>query len=523
MRSDITGPGGRSPGHLPGNHLERLEVGQRIVFGGDRTVTVPAALAEAFVPGDAVLVDESSGELLHLPAEARRAARDAVTAAVDAAMLLGSVEDAAVDRFFHAFADLLADDGAFAPVAAANADDVARARTRGRSTTRLVLGARMRADMVAGLRGWTAVGASRGSVVDRHEHAGWSLEQVRDRLGVVAFVFEGRPNVVADACGVLRGGNAVVFRIGSDALGTATALMAHAVQPALAEAGLPAGAVSLVGSPDRAAGWALFADDRLALAVARGSGPAVAQLGGVARRQGTPVSLHGTGGAWMLVTASADVARVHATVRSSLDRKVCNTLNVCCIERSVAASMVPVVLAALEAAAAARSTEPKLHVLVRDDAERAEVADVVGPGWFDRTVPVVRAEGAVPEVRAEELDVAGLATEWEWEESPELTLALVDDLDEAIDLCNAHSPRFIVSVLSEDRADHDQAWRGLEAPFVGDGFTRWVDGQYALTTPELGLSNWEGGRLFGRGGILTGDAIATVRTRMRQTDPELAR
>ena len=513
----------QGPSPATSTPLARLEPGQPIVFGGDRVVTVPTALAEAFRAGDALLVDEGTGELLHVPAAARDAARAAVTAAVDASLLLGTVEDAAVDRFFHAFADRLADDGAFAPVAAANAADVERARARGRSTTRLVLSERMRADMIAGLRGWTEVAGARGTVVGRHDHDGWALEQVRDRLGVVAFVFEGRPNVVADACGVLRGGNAVVFRIGSDALGTATALLEHAVRPSLADAGLPSGAVSLVASEDRAAGWALFADDRLALAVARGSGPAVAQLGGIARRQGTPVSLHGTGGAWMLVTSGVDAARLAATVRASLDRKVCNTLNVCCVVREVADTVAPVVLDALEQAATARGTEAKLHVLVRDDAERAEVTRVVGPGWFDRTVAVTRAEGQVPEVRAEELELAGLATEWEWEDSPELTLALVDDLDDAIALCNTYSPRFIVSVLSEDPADHDQAWRTLEAPFVGDGFTRWVDGQYALTTPELGLSNWEGGRLFGRGGILTGDAITTVRTRMRQTDPGVTR
>jgi glutamate-5-semialdehyde dehydrogenase len=120
-------------------------------------------------------------------------------------------------------------------------------------------------------------------------------------------------------------------------------------------------------------------------------------------------------------------------------------------------------------------------------------------------------------------DEAGLATEWEWEESPEVTLALVDSLDEAIALCNAHSPRFIVSVLSSEPSDHARAWAALEAPFVGDGFTRWVDGQYALRTPELGLSNWEGGRLFGRGGVLTGDAISTLRIRMRQERDDVAR
>lgn len=509
--------------NAPGGALTGLTAGQQVVFAGDRVATVPADLAAAFAPGDALLVDDGTGELLHVPAAARAAARSAVDAAVEAAAALGAHDDAAVDAFLIGFADRLADDGAFAPVAAANAADVAAARDRGRSTTRLVLSDRMRADMVAGLRGWTAVRGARGEVVGTRAHDGWSLELVRDRLGVVAFVFEGRPNVVADACGVLRGGNAVVFRIGSDALGTATALMAHAVRPALAAAGLPAGAVSLVASPDRAAGWALFADRRLALAVARGSGPAVAQLGTVARQVGTPVSLHGTGGAWMLVAPSADADRLRAVVTASLDRKVCNTLNTVCVTRAAAAVQVPVVLAGLEAAALARGVAPKLHVLVRDDAERDAVAGLVGPGWFDRTVPVARAAGPVDEPMAEPLGLDGLATEWEWEDSPEVTLALVDDLDGAVALCNAHSPRFVVSVVSEDAADHDRAWAALEAPFVGDGFTRWVDGQYALGTPELGLSNWQGGRLFGRGGILTGDAIATVRTRVRQHDPDVAR
>jgi glutamate-5-semialdehyde dehydrogenase len=498
----------------------------RVVYGGDRVATVAPELAAAFRDGDALLVEEATGELLHIPAAARRAASEAIGAACDAFSRLGEVDDAAVDRFFLGFAERLADEATFARIAAANQLDVEQARARGRSTTRLVLDARMRADMIAGLRGWTQVPGARGEVIARHEHAGWTLEQVRDRLGVVAFVFEGRPNVVADACGVLRGGNAVVFRIGSDALGTAQALLVHAVVPALAEAGLPEGTVSLVASPERAAGWALLSDPRIALAVARGSGRAVEQLGAVARQAGTPVSLHGTGGAWMLVAQSADVQRLAATVRASLDRKVCNTLNVCCVVRERAEELVPVVLAALTAAADARGSAAKLHVLVRDASDTTELASlerIVGPGWFDTDVEVARAEGAVLERRAEVIDAAGLATEWEWEDSPELTLALVDDLAEAIALCNRHSPRFIVTVLSEQPDDHDHAWRALEAPFVGDGFTRWVDGQYALSTPELGLSNWHDGRLFGRGGILTGDAIATVRTRVRQHDPRLSR
>ena len=49
------------------------------------------------------------------------------------------------------------------------------------------------------------------------------------------------------------------------------------------------------------------------------------------------------------------------------------------------------------------------------------------------------------------------------------------------------------------------------------------DGQYALGTPELGLSNWEAGRLLARSGVLSGDTIHTVRMRVRQHDPDLHR
>lgn len=496
--------------------LERLEVGQAVVVGGDRLARVDAALAAAFVPGDALLTIDATGELLHVPAAARSAARSAVDRAAAAFDALGRVDDAAISRFFAAFAQRLADDATFVPIAAANAADVAAAEARGRSTTRLVLSERMRTDMVTGLRGWVDAPSPRGQRVSHHEHEGWTLEAVRDRLGVVGFVFEGRPNVLADACGVLRGGSTVVLRIGSDALGTARAITEHALEPALAEAGLPSGAVALVDAVDRAAGWALFADPRLSLAVARGSGTAVRQLGAVARQAGTAASLHGTGGAWMLATAAADPARLGRVVVRSLDRKVCNTVNVVVVERAVAATLVPVVLDALEEAARMRGHEPRLHVV--GDADRH-----VPSSWFDTVVPIARAGGPSDEPRASHLDAAALGTEWEWEESPELALVLADDLDAAIALANRHAPRFIVSVVSEEAAEHERAWRALDAPYVGDGFTRWVDGQWALGVPELGLSNWEGGRLLGRSGILTGESIATVRLRMRQQDPDLHR
>ncbi|MFA9431462.1 aldehyde dehydrogenase family protein [Egicoccus sp. AB-alg2] len=496
--------------------LETLVAGQPLVFGGDRVTHVSAELAEAFAPGDALVVLQDTGEILHVPRADRQAARAAVDAAVRAFGAMGAVDDAQLDAFYTAFADHLEDDERFAAIAAANEADVARARERGRSTTRLVLSDRMRADMVAGLRNWTTVPSPRGEVMDTREYEGWTLEQVSDRLGVVAFVFEGRPNVFADACGVLRGGNTVVFRIGSDALGTARAIVEHALDPALEAAGLPAGAASLVDAPSHAAGWALFADPRLSLAVARGSGEAVRQLSAVAQQAGNAVSAHGTGGAWLVATAAADTGRFAAAVHRSLDRKVCNTLNVCCIVRERADDLVPTFLDALDRAAADRGTNAKLHVV-------ETTRDHVPAERFEKVVPIARAEGDVEEAQAEPLLEAQLGVEWEWEDSPELTLVVVDDLDHALELFNRYSPRFVLSVVSEDEHDRQRAWRVAEAPYVGTGFTRWVDGQYALGTPELGLSNWELGRLFGRSGILSGDAIRTVRSRVTQHDPDVHR
>ncbi len=158
----------------------------------------------------------------------------------------------------------------------------------------------------------------------------------------------------------------------------------------------------------------------------------------------------------------------------------------------------------------------KLHVLRGSEHWVAEEL-------FVRQVRIRRAEGDVDERQAELLEADELGTEWEWEESPEVTLAVVENVGEAVELCNRYSPQFVACLISEDRMAHDGFYASVNAPFVGNGFTRWVDGQYALQKPELGLSNWQGGRLFGRGGVLSGDSVYTVRTRVVQTDPNVRR
>merc|ERR1712187_772629 len=160
--------------------------------------------------------------------------------------------------------------------------------------------------------------------------------------------------------------------------------------------------------------------------------------------------------------------------------------------------------------------EFKLHVVQGDE-------QFFPSELFTRKVTVHRAEGDCEEPQAELIKETDLGREWEWEGTPEVSVKVVDDEGQAADLFNRYSPQFVTSCISEDPNEHEQFFNHVNAPFVGNGFTRWVDGQYALDRPELGLSNWENGRLFGRGGVLSGDSVLTVRTRVTQTDPALRR
>ena len=489
-----------------------LQAGDLVAIGRHRT-RVTAEFAASLGEGDQVLALSGSGELRRLPRHVVDLVDSSVGRAVAAFAQLSEVSDQAIEYFFELAAEALLDDEVFSHIRKTNLTDVDSAQSRGRSTTRLHLTESMRQDMVSALTMWRDAPMSRNKVVSRLEHAGWSVEELSAPLGVLGFVFEGRPNVFADATGVLKGGNTVVFRIGSDALGTANAMMNHVIRPSLRASGLPDDAVVLLDSPEHAAGWALFSDSRLSLAVARGSGEAVSELGSIAQQSGIPVSLHGTGGAWMIVGATADKGRLRLVVTHSVDRKVCNTLNVICVERSHADIQIPIILSGLEEAAALRGVRPRIHAV--NGAERFLPSGT--------TIEVNRAAGIQDELQVTTAEETSLGIEYEWEDNPECAIVLVDSISHAVELFNTYSPQFIISVLSEKDSERELVWKTANAPFVGDGFTRWVDGQFSLLRPELGLSNWEYGRLFGRSGILSGDSAFSVRLRVKQTDSDLHR
>ena len=107
--------------------LEQVTEGQEIPFGGDRVTVVSAELAARLRPGDRLIVVQSTGALLQIPATVSSLVADTLHGAHEAFAGLASASDEQITDFFDRFATALADDDTFAPIADANAADVAAA------------------------------------------------------------------------------------------------------------------------------------------------------------------------------------------------------------------------------------------------------------------------------------------------------------------------------------------------------------------------------------------------------------
>jgi glutamate-5-semialdehyde dehydrogenase len=357
--------------------------------------------------------------------------------------------------------------------------------------------------------------------VDRIEHAAWTVEARRAPLGVVGFVFEGRPNVFADACGVVRTGNAVVFRIGSDALGTARAIVQHAlnrrrcrrpVSPrerfvSSTRRPMPPGTHSSPTSASRSRSPA-------------GRGRAVAELGAVASQSGTPVSLHGTGGAWMVAGRAACVARRRCRRRSSTRSTArCATRSTwwCCAARPHTNWHRSCSTALDEPRQPLRTT---FGSTARRRGQRGRTCRPSGSTGR----PIVRAGGTADRTgRVDTRRDDAWPSSGNGNTSPEMSLVVVDSSRRPSACATGTAPGSWRRSSPRTRPNSTGSTRAVDAPFVGNGFTRWVDGQYALNAPELGLSNWQFGRMLGRGAILSGDSVHTVRYRATITDHSVDR
>lgn len=317
------------------------------------------------------------------------AVRAAAERAAAAAPGVRAAGGPAVDAALRTAAGLLRERSA--ELLAANAADVAAAEAGGMAAgllDRLRLTPERLADMAHQLE---VLAATPEPPLQREVRTLDTGERVFERrvpVGVIGAVFEARPNVTVDvASQVLKARSAAVLRTGSAALGSATALVQLVIAPALAQHGIPEGAVQLVPTPGHAGADALVGlPDLVPLVVVRGSGEVTRRLATLGATAGTRVLAHADGGGVLYLDASADEATVERLVTDGTDRLgVCNRLNLLLVDAPAYDRLWPVAEKALRARGITPSLPPHNHPLGHEWAldsgaeSHVTVATVDGP------------------------------------------------------------------------------------------------------------------------------------------------
>ncbi len=240
-------------------------------------------------------------------------------------------------------------------ILAANAEDLARAEANGVSgpmLDRLALDAARLEGVAAGVEAVADIPDPLGVATSRWTRPnGLDISRVRTPIGVIAMIYESRPNVTADAAALcVRSGNAVILRGGSECIASNLAIHA-AIERGLEAAGLPVSAVQAVKTPDRAAvGMILQGLDRsIDLIIPRGGKSLVARVQAEAR---APVLGHLEGLNHVFVHAAADVKKATDIVVNAKLRRVsvCGAAETLLVDKAAAASLLPPIAEALVAA-----------------------------------------------------------------------------------------------------------------------------------------------------------------------------
>jgi glutamate-5-semialdehyde dehydrogenase len=389
-------------------------------------------------------------------AAAKRAARELATVS-------SSVKDDALEAIAAALLER-ADE-----ILEANARDVELGREAQLSDAlldRLTLTDRRIAEMAAGVRKIAALPDPVGEVIDGSTLPnGLALRRVRVPLGVIAVVYEARPNVTIDAAALcLKSGNAVVLR-GSSSAAHSNAVLAGVASDAALTAGLPSGAISLLVGGERSELAELATQSGVVdLIIPRGGEGLKAALKEVAT---IPVIYAASGNNHVYVDATADLADAQAIVlNSKLQRPgTCNSSEKLLVHGEVAARFLPAVLGALSDAGVT------LH---GDD----------------------RARDAAPGIA---IDAAG-DEDWDTEYlALEMAVAVVDSTDEAIAHVNAHGSGHSEAIVTRDTASARAFQLGVDAACVYvNASTRFTDGGEFGMGAEIGNSTQ---KLHARGPI----------------------
>jgi glutamate-5-semialdehyde dehydrogenase len=403
------------------------------------------------MPAEALLRDRkpiSAGELAQEMAEIGRRARAAAAelALAPAAAKVAALRAAAGAVRAHQ-----------QEILAANARDLAEADGEDLAPAlrdRLALDPKRLDAVAAGLEAIAELPDPVGRTLARWTRPnGLDIERIAVPLGVIGIIYESRPNVTADAGGLaLKSGNAAILRGGSESFYSSRALVA-AIGEGLCAARLPEAAIQLVPTRDRAAvGLMLGMSGVIDIIVPRGGASLIER---VQRESRIPVIAHLEGLCHTYVDAAADVEKARKIVLNAKMRRVsiCGATETLLVDRKVAATMLPLILADLRAAGCELRGDPA--VLALD----AAVRPASEQDW-----------------RTEYLDAI-------------LSIAVVDSVGGAI----AHIERFgshhTDAIITEDPAAAERFLREVDSAIVlVNASTQFADGGEFGMGAEIGIS-----------------------------------
>ncbi|MEG2155817.1 MAG: glutamate-5-semialdehyde dehydrogenase [Burkholderiaceae bacterium] len=400
------------------------------------------------------LATEFGGEL---SAYIHHVGRNARAAAAAMARASGAAKDAALTAIATGLRQRASE------LKAANAIDVTRAEAAGLAAPlvdRLRLTDAVIAQMAEGLEQMVKLADPIGEITDlRPRPSGIQVGKMRVPLGVIGIIYESRPNVTIDAAGLcIKSGNATILRGGSEAIASNT-LLAAIVADGLAAAGLPAAAVQLIATTDRAAvGLLITAPEYIDVIVPRGGKSLIERLMRDAR---VPMIKHLDGICHIYVDEHADLEMAVRVCDNAKTQRFspCNTMETLLLAPEIATHVLPRLGAIYE----------KKGVEMRCDPAARAVLAAAGIGGL----------------------VDAVEEDWRTEYlAPIIAIAVVPDVEAAIAHINHYGSKHTDSIITENYSNAMRFLREVDsASVMVNASTRFADGfEYGLGA-EIGISN----------------------------------
>lgn len=391
-----------------------------------------------------------------------------------ASLVLATAPTAQKDAALRALARLLP--AAEAEILTANAQDLAAAETNGlpkHQIERLTLTPAKLAHLAESVLQVATLPDPVGQTLDSWVRPnGLKIRQVRVPIGVIGIIYEARPNVTID-CAILclKSGNASILRGGKEIFHTNTAFAAL-IRRALAEAGLPADAVQLIPTTDRAALNTMLKLDELIHCIIPRGGESLIRF--VAQNSTIPVIKHYTGVCFVYVDKAADPAMAENILVNAKTQRpgVCNTAEQLLVHADVASAVLPRLASALAAKG----------VQLRADATACEILRAAFPAGLPAPGSLQPASDA--DYKAEFLDLI-------------LAIRIVPDLETAVAIINRDSSGHTDAIVTADESAARRFQAAVDSAVVPwNASTRFNDGFEFGFGAEIGIST---DRLHARG------------------------